>query len=51
MPEIQDAGGQRAPVTPILLSNHAYPAALPPVPGLDAHRAQILRFALGGVLP
>jgi CoA:oxalate CoA-transferase len=51
LPEIQDAGGQRSPVTPILLSNHAYPAALPPVPGLDAHRAQILRFAQGGVLP
>lgn len=47
LPEIQSSGGQRTPVTPILLSTHAYPAMLPPVPGLDEHREEILRFARG----
>ncbi|MDO8772529.1 MAG: CoA transferase [Burkholderiaceae bacterium] len=47
LPEIQSTGGQRAPVTPILLSTHAYPGVLPAVPGLDEHRDEILRFARG----
>ncbi|WP_332748926.1 CaiB/BaiF CoA transferase family protein [Hydrogenophaga sp.] len=45
MAEIEGAGGQRAPVTPILLSTCGYPARLPAVPQLDQHRADILRFA------
>jgi CoA:oxalate CoA-transferase len=51
LPEIQAGGGQRAPVTPILLSTHAYPAQLPPVPRLDQHRQEILHFARGESLP
>ncbi len=51
LPEIAGAGGQRAPVTPILLSTHAYPGQLPPVPALDGHRDEILRFADGGPPP
>jgi CoA:oxalate CoA-transferase len=47
LPEIEGTGGQRAPVTPILLSTQAYPAQLPAVPRLDQHRADILRFAQG----
>ena len=47
LPEIDGTGGQRAPVTPILLSTQAYPARLPAVPRLDQHRADILRFAQG----
>lgn len=47
LPEIRAAGGQRTPVTPILLSTHGYPAELPPVPGLDEQRDEILRFARG----
>jgi len=51
LPEIRNAGGQRAPVTPILLSTHAWPAELPSVPRLDEHRDDILRFADGGAPP
>jgi CoA:oxalate CoA-transferase len=49
LPEIRAAGGQQAPVTPILFSTHGYPAQLPPVPGLDEHRDEILRFARGEI--
>ncbi|MEY4755519.1 MAG: hypothetical protein RJA34_417 [Pseudomonadota bacterium] len=45
MAEIDGTGGQRAPVTPILLSTRTYPARLPAVPRLDQHRVDILRFA------
>ena len=51
LPEIRAAGGQRSPVTPILFSTHGYPAELPPVPRLDEHRAEILRFAGGAAAP
>ena len=51
LPEIRSTGGQRAPVTPILLSTQPYPSELPPVPRLDEHRDQILRFADGGAPP
>ncbi|UUZ65672.1 hypothetical protein LP417_15370 [Polaromonas sp. P1-6] len=51
LPEIQSTGGQRTPVTPILLSTQGYPAELPPVPGLDEYRDEILRFARGDALP
>ena len=44
MVEIEETGGQYAPVTPILLSSHAYPDRLPAVPKLDEHRAEILQF-------
>jgi CoA:oxalate CoA-transferase len=48
LPAIADGGGQRAAVTPILFSDHPYPAQLPPVPRLDQHREALLRFARGG---
>ncbi len=51
LPEIRGAAGQHAPVTPILLSTQGYPSELPPVPGLDEHRDEILRFADGGAPP
>jgi CoA:oxalate CoA-transferase len=51
LPEIRGSAGQRAPVTPILLSTRGYPAELPPVPRLDEHRDDILRFAEGGAPP
>ncbi|MCD2514312.1 CaiB/BaiF CoA transferase family protein [Comamonas endophytica] len=47
LPPIEGGAGQRAPVTPIVLSGRPYPAQLPPVPALDAHREAILRFAAG----
>ena len=47
LPEIRAAHGQRAAVTPILFSTHGYPSELPPVPRLDEHREEILRFARG----
>jgi CoA:oxalate CoA-transferase len=47
LPFIAGGGGQRAPVTPIVLSGHPYPAQLPPVPALDEHREAVLRFAAG----
>lgn len=47
LPEIQSTGGQRTPVTPILLSTHGYPAELRPAPGLDEHHDEIMRFARG----
>lgn len=47
LPEIQASGGQRASVTPILMSTLDYPRELPPVPRLDQHRDEILRFARG----
>lgn len=47
LPEIEGGGGQRAPVTPILMSTLPYPATLPPVPRPDQHREAILRFAAG----
>lgn len=47
LPQIQDSGGQRASVTPVLLSTQPYPKELPPVPGLDQHRDEIIRFARG----
>jgi CoA:oxalate CoA-transferase len=47
LPQIQGSGGQRASVTPVLLSTQHYPSELPPVPGLDQHRDEILRFARG----
>ena len=50
LPPIQGAGGQRAPVTPIRLSTAHHPSELPPVPRLDEHRDEILRFAAGGAL-
>jgi len=51
LPEIRGAAGQRAAVTPILLSTQRYPSELPAVPGLDEHRAEILRYADGGEPP
>jgi CoA:oxalate CoA-transferase len=51
LPEIRDAAGQRAAVTPILLSTKGYPSELPAVPKLDEHRGEILRYANGGEPP
>jgi hypothetical protein len=51
LPEIRDAAGQRAAVTPILLSTKGYPSELPAVPQLDEHRGEILRYANGGEPP
>lgn len=48
LPDIEGGGGQRAAVTPILLSQRGYPTQLPPVPRLDGDREAILRFAGGG---
>ncbi|WP_028603607.1 CaiB/BaiF CoA transferase family protein [Ottowia thiooxydans] len=48
LPEIDSGGGQRAPVTPILMTGHAYPDRLGRVPGLDQDREAILRFAQDG---
>ena len=48
LPEIEDGAGQRAPVTPILLSTLPYPDRLPPVPRLDQHREALMRFAREG---
>ena len=42
--EVEGSAGVKLPVTPVLLSTQAYPALLPPVPRLDEHRAQILRW-------
>ena len=47
LPEIENGGGQRAPVTPILMTGHAYPDRLGRVPALDQDREEILRFAQG----
>jgi CoA:oxalate CoA-transferase len=51
LPPIRSGGGLRAPVTPIVFSTRSYPAELPPVPRLDEHRTEILRFADGGAPP
>jgi CoA:oxalate CoA-transferase len=51
LPEIRGAAGQRAAVTPILLSTQGYPSELEAAPGLDEHRAEILRYADGGEPP
>lgn len=51
LPEIQAAAGQRAAVTPIMLSTRGYPSELPAVPSLDEHRAEIMRYANGGEPP
>jgi CoA:oxalate CoA-transferase len=48
LPEIDDGGGQRAAVTPILFSGQRYPQRLPRVPRLDQDREAILRFAQDG---
>lgn len=49
-PPIHGTGGQRGAVTPILMSDHPYPAELPASPRLDEHRAAILHFARTGDL-
>jgi CoA:oxalate CoA-transferase len=51
LPEIRGAAGQRAAVTPILLSTQGYPSELSAVPSLDEHRVEILRYANGGEPP
>jgi len=42
--EVEGSPGVKLPVTPVLLSTHAYPDVLPPVPRLDEHRAELLRW-------
>ena len=48
LPDIHGGLGLKAAVTPVRLSTHGYPAELPPVPELDEHREEILRFASAG---
>lgn len=44
LPLIRGGNGQRAAVTPILMSTHPYPSELPSPPRLDEHREAILHW-------
>ncbi len=46
--EIEGSAPLKAAVTPLLFSDHGYPARLPPAPRLDEHRDEILAWLQAG---